>query len=288
MKLANVKLSDGSRKVACLQDDELRILDLTQVKEIHNLSSILHSPDPVGLTKFLIAPDTAPVDPESVRFLSPIDQQEIWAAGVTYKRSQVARMEESEAGASHYDLVYAADRPELFFKSTPEKVVAPEDPVRARKDSGWSVPEPEFTLLVTPEQKIAGYTIGNDMSARDIEGENPLYLPQAKTYRQSCAVGPVVLLASDDLNLRELGIRLLIKRNNSLVFTGETDLSEMARTPEELVSWLFRENDFPNGAALLTGTGIIPPDDFTLEQDDFIEIQIDGIGSLRNPVIKDN
>ncbi|MCA9115002.1 MAG: fumarylacetoacetate hydrolase family protein, partial [Planctomycetaceae bacterium] len=177
MRLAKIRLADGELRLASLEDGQIRLLDLTQVEDCHNLSDILNSPDPAGLARFLIAPDVDPVEQDLVTFLAPIDRQEVWAAGVTYRRSQVARMEESESGASHYDRVYTADRPEIFFKATVSRVSGPGEPVRVRSDSHWSVPEPELALIISPDGRLVGYTVGNDMSARDIEGENPLYLP---------------------------------------------------------------------------------------------------------------
>lgn len=287
MKLAKVLLADDERRVAVVEGRDVRLLDLSQVENCRTLSDILHAPDPVGLAKFLIDPDAAPIAAESVKFLAPVDAQEIWAAGVTYKRSQVARMEESESAASHYDKVYTADRPELFFKATASRVSGPDEPVRVRRDSNWSVPEPELTLVVTPEKKLAGFTIGNDMSARDIEGENPLYLPQAKFYRQCCSIGPCVLVPEAPLDRKATKITLTIKRGRRNVFQAETDLGQMVREFADLINWLSRENDFPKGAMLLTGTGIVPPDEFTLENGDSVSIEITGIGTLTNPVVKD-
>jgi 2-dehydro-3-deoxy-D-arabinonate dehydratase len=247
---------------------------------------ILNSADPMGLARFLLKPDTKPVALSDATLLAPVDQQEIWAAGVTYKRSQVARMEESESAASHYDKVYTADRPELFFKATPHRVSGPGQPLRVRFDSTWSVPEPEFTLVINPSGKIIGYTIGNDMSARDIEGENPLYLPQAKMYNQCAGLGPCVLLAEKPLDADAIDIQLEIRRSRKSVFSGSTKLSQMKRTPDELAAWLFKENDFPNGAFLMTGTGVVPDDNFTLEDGDEVAISITGIGTLTNPIVK--
>jgi 2-dehydro-3-deoxy-D-arabinonate dehydratase len=217
--------------------------------------------------------------------VAPIEEQEVWAAGVTYYRSRTARMAESEAsgGMSFYDRVYTAERPELFFKSTPHRVVGPMEPVRIRHDSKWNVPEPELTLLVSPKGKIAGYTVGNDMSSRDIEGENPLYLPQAKVYDGSCALGPGILISPEPL-APTTGIHIEIRRAGSSVFADSTTLAAMKRNPTELVEYLFRENSFPNGCFLLTGTGIVPPHSFTLASGDEIAITIDGIGTLTNPV----
>jgi 2-dehydro-3-deoxy-D-arabinonate dehydratase len=219
------------------------------------------------------------------RPLAPIGSQEVWAAGVTYLRSRTARMEESKdaGGGDFYDRVYAAERPELFFKATSRRVVGPGDFVRVRQDSTWSVPEPELALVVNARGAIAGYTIGNDMSARDIEGENPLYLPQAKVYAESCSLGPCMLVSRDALPA-ETAIQLTIARGGAEVFRGETALSRMRRTPEELIAFLFRENAFPDGCVLLTGTGVVPPDDFTLRSGDVIRITIPPIGTLENTV----
>lgn len=286
MRLAKVQLKDGSRETVLISEQSVRRLDFSQVESCSCLADILHAPDPLGLAKFLVDQDAQPVPEQEVTFLAPVDQQEIWAAGVTYKRSQTARMEESESAASHYDKVYSADRPELFFKSTPERVVPPGEPVRVRSDSRWSVPEPELTLIISPELKLAGFTIGNDMSARDIEGENPLYLPQAKVYNQCCSIGPCVLIPESPLDRESTEIVLTIHRDDSEVFRGDTNLGQLNRSFEDLISWLGREYDLPHGAMLLTGTGIVPPDEFTLEDGDSVSIEVTGIGTLTNPVMK--
>ena len=211
--------------------------------------------------------------------------QEVWAAGVTYFRSRDARMAESQdaGGGTFYDRVYAADRPELFFKAAGWRVRGPGQPVRIRADARWSVPEPELALVVNARGAIVGYTIGNDMSSRDIEGENPLYLPQAKVYDGSCALGPAVLVTRDGLP-PATEIRLRISRGGQDVFAGATTLASMKRTPKELVGFLYRDNSFPSGCVLLTGTGVVPPDAFTLHAGDQIAIDIAGIGTLVNHV----
>ncbi|HEV2576068.1 MAG TPA: fumarylacetoacetate hydrolase family protein [Acidobacteriaceae bacterium] len=223
--------------------------------------------------------------PNASEILAPIGSQEVWAAGVTYFRSRSARMEESKdaGGGSFYDRVYSAARPELFFKATARRVVGHGASVRIRSDAHWSVPEPELTLLINPRGEIIGYTIGNDMSSRDIEGENPLYLPQAKVYDGSCAIGPCVLLSREPLP-KSTSIRIEIIRNGSTAFDGTTTLAELKREPAELANYLFRDNTFPDGAFLMTGTGIVPGDDFTLAHGDLIRISIDGIGTLENRV----
>ena len=287
MKLARIRLADGTQTVAAVHPNTVQPLDLTQIGNCHSLSDILHSEDPAGLARFLLRPDTQPISISEVTLLAPIDQQEVWAAGVTYKRSQVARMEESKSGASHYDKVYDALSPELFMKATPSRVSGPGQPVRVRRDSNWSVPEPEFTLAINPAGKIVGYTIGNDMSARDIEGENPLYLPQAKVYRQCAGLGPCILLADEPVDLKATAIELIIYRGGNEVFKGSTDLGQLHRSLDELAAWLFTESEFPNGAFLMTGTGIVPDDNFSLEEGDSVSITIAGIGTLTNPVVKD-
>jgi 2-dehydro-3-deoxy-D-arabinonate dehydratase len=222
-------------------------------------------------------------DPATV--LAPAVSQEVWAAGVTYYRSRNARIDESKdaGGGSFYDRVYAAERPELFFKATGRRVVGPGSVVRIRSDAKWSVPEPELTLLVSPAGEIVGYTIGNDMSSRDIEGENPLYLPQAKVYDGSCALGPCVLLSAEPPS-KTTAIQLEITRQGKTVFTGNTTLAELKREPKELTKFLFRDNSFPQGVFLMTGTGIVPGNDFTLASGDIIRIRIEGIGMLENHV----
>jgi 2-dehydro-3-deoxy-D-arabinonate dehydratase len=215
------------------------------------------------------------------RILAPIGSQEVWAAGVTYFRSRTARMEESKpsGGGSFYDAVYSAQRPELFFKAAAWRVRGPGDAVCIRRDAHWSVPEPELALVVNHRGAIVGYTIGNDMSSRDIEGENPLYLPQAKVYDGSCALGPAVLVREAPLP-PDTTIAITIARQGGIAFQGSTTLAQMRRTPEELVDYLYRETSFPHGAVLLTGTGIVPPDDFTLQAGDAIAITIPPIGTL--------
>jgi len=217
--------------------------------------------------------------------LPPIGSQEVWAAGVTYYRSRSARMEESKSagGGDFYDRVYQAARPELFFKATSHRVVGTNAKVAIRKDASWSVPEPELVLFISPSGKITGYTIGNDMSSRDIEGENPLYLPQAKVYDRSCALGPCLLISEQSLPAStEIGIE--IRRDGESAFSGSTTLKEMKRKPEELVEYLYHSSSFPHGCFLLTGTGIVPPDSFTLQAGDEIRITISPIGTLINVV----
>ncbi|MCY3023553.1 MAG: fumarylacetoacetate hydrolase family protein [Planctomycetota bacterium] len=235
--------------------------------------------------------DAAPLQADALSLardlLPPIGRQEVWAAGVTYYRSREARMEEAKAsgGGDFYARVYEADRPELFFKATPHRVVGHGQNVRIRKDAKWSVPEPELTVAVDAGGRIIGYTIGNDMCSRDIEGDNPLYLPQAKIYDQSCALGPGILLEEGPLPATT-AITLEIKREDRPVFTGSATLAQLKRTPASLVEYLFRECSFPHGCFLMTGTCIVPPDSFTLQPGDEISIQISGIGVLTNTVLQ--
>lgn len=216
---------------------------------------------------------------------APIGQQEVWAAGVTYLRSRDARIDESKdaGGADFYSKVYNAARPELFFKSLPHRVAAHNEKVFIRRDSQWNVPEPELTLFINSNAKIQGYTIGNDMSSRDIEGENPLYLPQAKMYERSTAIGPCLYVPEQPIS-PETFIKIIIKRNEKEIFKNDISIKNIKRSFNELVEYLFRECEFTNGVFLMTGTGIIPPHDFTLRVDDCIEIEIDNIGILINTV----
>jgi 2-dehydro-3-deoxy-D-arabinonate dehydratase len=247
------------------------------------LDAIFQSSDPLAFVR--AACDGArPVAPPA-ELLAPLQSQEVWAAGVTYLRSRTARMEESKVagGGSFYDRVYEADRPELFFKATPHRVAAPGSPVRIRADSKWNVPEPELTLAINSAGRIFGFTAGNDMSSRDIEGENPLYLPQAKVYDRSAALGPGLVVA-DTLPGPGTAIAIEIRRAGAAVFTGETSVGQIKRPLPSLAEWLFRENVFPHGCYLMTGTGIVPPDSFTLQRGDEIRITIEPAGTLINVV----
>jgi 2-dehydro-3-deoxy-D-arabinonate dehydratase len=221
---------------------------------------------------------------DQVRLLTPVESQVIWAAGVTYLRSKHARMEESDFSARAYDHVYEAARPEIFFKAVPEKVISPTDAVGIRGDARWSVPEPELTLVINSSGSIVGFTIGNDMSSRDIEGENLLYLPQARIYSGSCAIGPWVVVGASEDDARQWTIQLEIDHRGASVFAGETRVDQIKRTFGELVEYLFRSQRFPHGAMLLTGAGLVPPDSFTLADGDRARIPISGIGTLENRV----
>jgi 2-dehydro-3-deoxy-D-arabinonate dehydratase len=286
VQLCKVQTGAGEARVGVLAEGHVRLLDLESHIGMHGLSDILHADLPANVAHDLIDDAAGTVPLHELTLLAPIDRQEVWAAGVTYKRSRQARERESAGagGASFYDKVYTAARPELFLKATPHRVSGPGERVRVRRDSRWSVPEPELALVLSPRLRLVGYTIGNDMSARDIEGENPLYLPQAKVYDRCCALGPVITLAEAMPPLDQVGIRLTIARGGQNVFEGATRVSEMARTLEDLIGWLGRENSFPAGVILLTGTGIVPPDEFTLAPDDLVHIDITGIGRLSNRV----
>lgn len=284
MKLAKYALPSGDAGVGQIVGDQLLPLDLSG-GQFRSLFEILESDNPYEAVKILTQSEKA-VPVNSIRLLPPIDAQEVWAAGVTYKRSKTARMEESATAASCYDRVYASPRPEIFFKATPHRVAGYGDPLRIRVDSQWNVPEPELALVLNTRMDLVGFTIGNDMSSRDIEGDNPLYLPQAKMYNQCCGLGPWITLATGMPAPATIGINLVIRRGNEVAFEGKTGVDQMARSFENLIGWLRRDNSFPNGAFLLTGTGIVPDSSFTLLPGDVVEIKIDGIGTLRNTIVQ--
>jgi 2-dehydro-3-deoxy-D-arabinonate dehydratase len=285
MKLAKIRRANGDETVGIVDGVHIVPLSLT-AGQYETLADILDSDNPVTTAEFLIDGNAERISPAEVTMLAPIDRQEVWAAGVTYRRSKQARMDESDSAARFYDMVYEAPRPELFYKANARRVSGPNAPVRIRSDSKWNVPEPELALVLNSRLHLVGYTIGNDMSSRDIEGENPLYLPQAKVYYQCCGLGPCVTLASAMPPMGEVDIRMTIMRSDIEVFAGETNLRQMARTFDELVEYLGRDNTFPHGVILLTGTGIVPPNDFTLRKNDRVEISIDGIGTLVNHVVQ--
>ena len=255
---------------------------LLQASATVPIRSLVEDADLSGLPAFDYADMDRKPAAETTYLLPPVDRQEVWAAGVTYAWSREARVREAQS-KDVYVRVYEADRPELFFKSIGEKVVGPNDWIGLRGDSTWNVPEPELTLVLNPRMQVVGYTAGNDVSSRDIEGQNPLYLPQAKIYRHACALGPVIVLA-DDVDGQNLAIRATIRRKGDSVFYGETSTARMNRSLTGLAEYLARYRDFPYGAMLLTGTGIVPGDDFTLRDGDEVSIEIEGIGILRNSV----
>ena len=282
MKLCRFLLDDDRPRVGLTLDD-VTVVDLTAVG-VKCLADVLEAEHPRAHLEHLAEATMQLHRLSHVRLLAPIERQEVWAAGVTYLRSMKARMAESEFSASAYDRVYDAERPEIFFKSLAEKVVAPGAPVGIRRDANWSVPEPELALVCNSRGAVVGYTIGNDMSSRDIEGENLLYLPQAKTYKQSCALGPFIHLGASEADARHWTIHLEILRAGEAVFTGETCVDKIKRSFTELAGFLFRCQEFRHGAVLLTGTGVVPPDEFTLAAGDLVRIRISGIGTLENPV----
>jgi 2-dehydro-3-deoxy-D-arabinonate dehydratase len=284
MKLAKFLHPTGSIGVGRVESDQVWPLDLSG-GQYRSLFEILEADNPHEAAEFLAREeDKLPL--AEVRLLPPIDQQEVWAAGVTYKRSKTARMEESATAASCYDRVYASPRPEIFFKATPHRVSGHGQPLRIRADSNWNVPEPELTLVLSSKLQLVGFTVGNDMSSRDIEGDNPLYLPQAKCYNQCCGLGPWITLPVGMPPRSEIGIRLVIHRGGKMIYDGRTSVDHMARSFENLIGWLGRDNAFPTGAFLLTGTGVVPDTSFTLQPNDIVEIKIDGIGTLLNPVVQ--
>jgi 2-dehydro-3-deoxy-D-arabinonate dehydratase len=250
-----------------------------------DLDGIFRSNAPMRLVVDALDEADEVAAPETASLRAPLQSQEVWAAGVTYLRSRAARMEEAKAagGGDFYDRVYEAVRPELFFKATPHRVVGPGGRVRIRGDSKWNVPEPDLTLAINAAGAIFGFSIGNDMSSRDIEGENPLYLPQAKTYLGSAALGPCLVM-TDDLPGRDTRIEIEIERGDGIVFAGSTDIGQIKRPLPTLVEFLYRDNEFPSGAYLMTGTGVVPPDSFTLAHGDEIRITIEPVGTLRNTV----
>ena len=268
-------VSDGARTTLVQRDWDALI---NHEDIVSHLASLLPTDEPGSGSG-----ETPRGHPNEV--LAPVGTQEVWAAGVTYFRSRTARMEESKdaGGGTFYDRVYDAERPELFFKAAAWRVRGPRAGIRIRRDAKWNVPEPELALCVNARGEIVGYTIGNDVSSRDIEGEKPLYLPQAKVYDGSCALGPGLYVTKGPLP-SSTAIEIRITRGEDVAFEGSTTLSQMRRTPEELVEYLYRETSFPTGCILLTGTGVIPPDEFTLAAGDLVEITIEPIGTLSNTV----
>lgn len=278
MELRKWRSHEGDLLWTVNVDGTERVLDT-------NLDDILCAEDPLD---FVMATTTSFRLPAGSVLVAPVDKQEIWASGVTYERSRDARIEESKQGGDFYDLVYDAERPELFFKAAPWRATGNLGNIRVRKDSTWDVPEPELTLVANNVGHIIGATIGNDVSSRSIEGENPLYLPQAKSYNGSCAIGPCIRLLDSSFNLpdlREIDIQLHIERQGSLVFDGKASTSTMKRHVDDLVNWLFRELDFPYGALLMSGTGIVPDLPYTMQPGDVVSISMSGLGTLTNTVI---
>lgn len=285
MRLVKLLLPTGRESVGRLEGDD--VIELTSPGgQYQTLTDILEADQPSAVVDFLTGADAERMPLSTVSLLAPVDRQEIWAAGVTYVRSRTARMDESVGASRFYDMVYEAPRPELFFKCMPHRVVGPDKPVRIRQDATWNVPEPELTLVINSRNKLVGFTIGNDMSSRDIEGENPLYLPQAKVYDQSCALGPCITLFDSMPARDQVGIWMAVLRDGEVAFEGRTSAGQMARSFRDLILYLCRDNTFRDGVLLLTGTGIVPGDDFSLRPGDVINIAIDGIGTLVNSVVQ--
>ena len=282
MRICRFLSADNQVRIGLAKSDDV-LIDLSTAG-IESITALLESGDAAKRLAGLGELTEVPL--ADVTLLSPIEVQEVWAAGVTYLRSKDARMEESGFSATAYDRVYDATRPELFFKSLPEKVVACGEPVGIRADAKWSVPEPELVLMMNSHGDIAGYAVGNDMSSRDIEGENLLYLPQAKVYHRSCAVGPWVRVGAREEEAREWEITIQIERGGETVFEGAVSVNQIKRGFGELRGFMFQSQVFPFGCALLTGTGIVPDDNFTLEEGDTVRIRISGIGCLNNPVVR--
>ncbi|MBI5387269.1 MAG: fumarylacetoacetate hydrolase family protein [Verrucomicrobia bacterium] len=282
VRLCRFQIASSPARLGRLLDDG-QVCDLSAAG-VDQLAPLFEVEDCVARLSSLPIGNLPSYRLDQVRLLPPVERQEVWAAGVTYLRSKAARMEESDFSATAYGRVYAAPRPELFFKAMPEKVVGAGDTVGIRRDSKWNVPEPELALVLNSRGQIAGYTIGNDMSSRDIEGENLLYLPQAKIYRRSCALGPFIRVGVSEAETRTWSVAMRISRDGAAVFDGQTSVANIKRPFAELVEHLFRSQSFPHGAVLLTGTGIVPGNDFTLRPGDLVRIEISGLGVLENRV----
>ena len=284
LRLCRFRLPTAPAEARVGAVDGIRVVDLTAAGA-GSLSTLLDAANPTAAVGTLMATAKVVHPLDAIELLPPVERHEIWAAGVTYLRSKAARMEESDFGATAYDRVYEAARPEIFFKAVAEKVVGPSDAVGIRHDASWSVPEPELALVMSSHGSLVGVTIGNDMSSRDIEGENLLYLPQAKIYDRSCALGPWIVLGPTEEEVRRWTVSIAIHRDGRVVFTGSTGIDRLKRSFAELTEHLWRSQSFPHGVILLTGTGVVPDESFTLHPGDRVMITIDGIGTLANHVI---
>ncbi len=295
MKLVRFYLPGERPRLGQVSGDRVYDLTASTVPALSSLAALIQASTETPTTDLVAQVDLAalpshayaeldrPPTPDAAHLLPPVDRQEVWAAGVTYAWSREARVREA-VSKEIYVKVYEAERPELFFKALPEKVAGPNDWVGIRGDSRWNVPEPELALVINPALQVVGYTVGDDVSSRDIEGENPLYLPQAKIYRHSCALGPAIAVEDGTLDVAGLSIRLSIQRDDAIVYSGETSTAQIHRRLEDLASYLGRYEDFPHGAVLLTGTGIVPEDTFSLQDEDQVTIEIEHVGVLRNDV----
>ena len=295
MKLVRFHLPGQGAHLGQLAGDRVYDLSASDAPALASLAALLRAstetpiPDLLDQVEIEDLPshayaelDRGPV-PGAAHLLPPVDCQEVWAAGVTYAWSREARVREA-VSKEIYVKVYEAERPELFFKALPEKVVGPNDWIGIRGDSQWNVPEPELALVINPALQIVGYTVGNDVSSRDIEGENPLYLPQAKVYRHSCALGPAIVVEDGTFDVTALSIRMGIERDDVVVYSGDASTAQIHRRLDDLAAYLGRYEDFPHGAVLLTGTGIVPDDTFSLQNGDEVAIEIEHVGTLRNHV----
>jgi 2-dehydro-3-deoxy-D-arabinonate dehydratase len=283
MKLCRFLTPQKETHIGLLAGDD-QVLDLSEAG-VKSITFFLEAKNAIEQLTTLSQQKLTRFPLDQIQLLTPVEGQEVWGAGVTYLRSKNARMEESVSSASVYDRVYNAARPQLFFKSLPEKVSGPGGPTGIRKDSKWSAPEPELGLVFNSQGVIAGYTIGNDQSSRDIEGENVLYQPQAKIYHHSCAIGPCIVIGATEEEARAWTIKAKIYRDDGIAFEGESTPNQIKRRFEEFGTYLYRCQSFPKGVILLSGTGIVPPDNFTLQAGDRVRIEISGIGVLENPVI---
>ena len=285
MKLCRFRHRDALPRVGLITENSRHLLDLTRAG-IERLDELLEEKNFLARLKKLSTDPTLPrLALGDIALQPPVDEQEVWAVGVTYLRSKAARMEESDFSATAYDRVYDAPRPELFFKSQPQKVVGTGDRVGIRRDAKWNVPEPELALMFNSRGTLVGFTIGNDMSSRDIEGENLLYLPQAKIYDRACALGPWIVVGAHEAEARAWTIKIRITRGGREVFGGTTRIDRIKRPFAQLRDYLFRSQTFPRGAVLLTGTGVVPDDSFTLRRGDEIAITVPAIGTLANSVV---
>jgi 2-dehydro-3-deoxy-D-arabinonate dehydratase len=283
--LALWRLADETGRERLIVVDGEAAWDLSTHLGDPPLASLLRLPLDKGRERIrLDRSEPVPWPPQTWRPLKPIDQQEVWAAGVTYERSRDARIEESNESGDVYALVYASERPELFFKATPDRTVGDGEAILVRSDSTWNVPEPELAIVLNRYLEVVGYCVGNDVSSRTIEGENPLYLPQAKVYRGSCSLGPCIVV-DEALDVRSgIEIALTVHREDAVAFSGITNTRLLRTGIDTLVEFLGRDNSFPDGVVLLTGTGVVPTADFSLQPGDVVDIVIEGVGKLSNPV----
>ncbi len=284
MKLARYRHPTGSTGVGVIHDFVLTPLSLSG-GQYNCLADILEADNPAEVADFLADPGQQ-ISLGKVSLLPPIDRQEVWGAGSTYRQSQTSRGDESSVASACYDQIGRAPRPQIFFKATPHRVVGPNQAVRIRKDSTRTVPEPELALVLNSHLQLVGFTIGNDMTSRDIESENPLYLTQAKTFDACCSLGPCITLPIAMPPEKEIDIEMRIRRGEDLVFEGKVSAGQMVRSFDNLISWLGRESSFPTGVILLTGTGILPEKDFALATNDSVEITVSGVGTLINSVVQ--